>query len=51
MMSKVAVIKGEKPEMTLDIRTFSEEIMSPATTGALTGVPMPRSAGPVVGGQ
>ena len=51
MMSKVAVIKGEKPEMTLDIRTFSKEIMSAATTGALTGVPMPRSAGAVVGGQ
>ncbi len=45
MRSKVGVIKGEKPEMTLDIRTLRKDIMSAVATGALTGVPMPLSAG------
>jgi hypothetical protein len=45
MKSKVGVIKGEKPEMTLDIRTLRNDIMSAVATGALTGVPMPLSAG------
>lgn len=45
MRSKVGVIKGDKPEMTLDIRTLRKDIMSAVATGALTGVPMPLSAG------
>lgn len=45
MRSKVGVIKGEKPEMTLDIRTLRKDIMSAVATGALTGIPMPLSAG------
>lgn len=45
MRSKVGVIKGETPEMTLDIRTLRKDIMSAVATGALTGVPMPLSAG------
>ena len=45
MRSKVGVIKGEIPEMTLDIRTLRKDIMSAVATGALTGVPMPLSAG------
>lgn len=45
MKSKIGVIKGEKPEMTLDIRTLRKDIMSAVATGALTGVPMPLSAG------
>jgi 3-hydroxyisobutyrate dehydrogenase len=45
MNSKIGVIKGEPPEMTLDIRTLRKDIMSAVATGALTGVPMPLSAG------
>jgi 3-hydroxyisobutyrate dehydrogenase len=45
MKSKVGVMKGEKPEMTLDIRTLRKDIMSAVATGALNGVPMPLSAG------
>jgi 3-hydroxyisobutyrate dehydrogenase-like beta-hydroxyacid dehydrogenase len=43
--SKIGVLKGEKSEMTLDIRTLRKDIMSAVATGALTGVPMPASAG------
>lgn len=45
MKSKVGVIKGDKPEMTLDIRTLRKDIMSAVATGALTGVPMPLTSG------
>lgn len=45
MKSKIGIMKGEKPEMTLDIRTLRKDIMSAVATGALTGVPMPLSAG------
>ncbi len=45
MKSKIGVIKGETPEMTLDIRTLRKDIMSAVATGALSGVPMPLSAG------
>jgi 3-hydroxyisobutyrate dehydrogenase len=45
MKSKIGVIKGEKPDMTLDIRTLRKDIMSAVATGALSGVPMPLSAG------
>ncbi len=45
MKSKIGVIKGEPPEMTLDIRTLRKDIMSAVATGALSGVPMPLSAG------
>jgi 3-hydroxyisobutyrate dehydrogenase-like beta-hydroxyacid dehydrogenase len=44
MRSKVGVMKGEKPEMTLDIRTLRKDIMSAVATGALHGVPMPLTA-------
>ena len=44
MKSKVGVMKGEKPEMTLDIRTLRKDIMSAVATGALRGVPMPLTA-------
>jgi 3-hydroxyisobutyrate dehydrogenase len=43
--SKVGILKGEKPDMTLDIRTLRKDIMSAVATGALSGVPMPLSAG------
>ena len=45
MKSKIGVIKGEPPEMTLDIRTLRKDIMSAVATGAVSGVPMPLSAG------
>ncbi len=45
MKSKVGIIKGEKPEMTLDIATLRKDIMSAVATGALSGVPMPLSSG------
>jgi len=45
MKSKIGVMKGEKPEMTLDIRTLRKDIMSAVATGALSGVPMPLSVG------
>jgi 3-hydroxyisobutyrate dehydrogenase len=45
LKSKIGVLKGEKPEMTLDIRTLRKDIMSAVATGALAGVPMPLSAG------
>jgi 3-hydroxyisobutyrate dehydrogenase len=45
LKSKVGVLKGEAPEMTLDIRTLRKDIMSAVATGALSGVPMPLSAG------
>jgi 3-hydroxyisobutyrate dehydrogenase len=48
LKSKIGVMKGEKPEMTLDIRTLRKDIMSAVATGALTGVPMPLSAGTLV---
>jgi 3-hydroxyisobutyrate dehydrogenase-like beta-hydroxyacid dehydrogenase len=44
MKSKIGVMKGEKPEMTLDIRTLRKDIMSAVATGALRGVPMPLTA-------
>jgi 3-hydroxyisobutyrate dehydrogenase len=43
--SKIGVLQGETPEMTLDIRTMRKDIMSAVATGALTGVPMPLAAG------
>jgi 3-hydroxyisobutyrate dehydrogenase len=45
MKSKVGIIKGDKPEMTLDIATLRKDIMSAVATGALSGVPMPLSSG------
>ena len=45
LKSKADVLRGEAAEMTLDIRTLRKDIMSAVATGALTGVPMPLSAG------
>ena len=45
LKSKLDVFKGGKAEMTLDIRTLRKDIMSAVATGALSGVPMPLSAG------
>ena len=45
MKSKIDVLKGGTSEKTLDIRTMRKDIMSAVATGALTGVPMPLSAG------
>jgi 3-hydroxyisobutyrate dehydrogenase-like beta-hydroxyacid dehydrogenase len=48
MKNKIGVMKGEKPEMTLDIRTLRKDIMSAVAAGALSGVPMPLTAGTLV---
>jgi 3-hydroxyisobutyrate dehydrogenase-like beta-hydroxyacid dehydrogenase len=45
MKSKIGIMKGDKPEMTLDIKTLRKDIMSCVATGAVTGVPMPLSSG------
>ncbi len=45
LKAKLEVFKGGKAEMTLDIRTLRKDIMSAVATGALSGVPMPLSAG------
>jgi 3-hydroxyisobutyrate dehydrogenase len=45
LKAKAGVLRGEAAEMTLDIRTLRKDIMSAVATGALTGVPMPLSAG------
>lgn len=45
LASKIGVLKGAKPDVTLDIRTLRKDIMSAVATGALSGVPMPLSAG------
>jgi 3-hydroxyisobutyrate dehydrogenase len=45
MKSKIGVMKGERPEMTLDIKTLRKDIMSAVATGAMSGIPMPLSAG------
>jgi hypothetical protein len=39
------VLKGGQGEMTLDIAILRKDMMSALVTGALTGVPMPLSAG------
>ncbi len=45
LKAKADVLKGADGEMTLDIRTLRKDIMSAVATWALTGVPMPLSAG------
>ena len=45
LKAKTDVLKGGKAEMTLDIRTLRKDMMSAVATGALSGVPMPVSAG------
>jgi 3-hydroxyisobutyrate dehydrogenase len=45
LKAKAGVLKGEKGDMTLDIRTLRKDIMSVVATGALYGVPMPLAAG------
>jgi len=45
LKSKADVLKGGKADITLDIRTLRKDIMSVVATGALSGLPMPLSAG------
>ena len=45
LAAKVPVLKGEPADVTLDLRTLRKDIMSAVATGALSGVPMPLSAG------
>ena len=44
LASKMAVLKGGKGPMTLDIQTLRKDMMSAVATGALAGVPMPLAA-------
>jgi 3-hydroxyisobutyrate dehydrogenase len=45
LLGKLDVLKGAKADVTLDIRTLRKDIMSAVATGAISGVPMPLSAG------
>jgi 3-hydroxyisobutyrate dehydrogenase-like beta-hydroxyacid dehydrogenase len=45
LAAKVPVLMGGAADVTLDIRTLRKDIMSAVATGALSGVPMPLSAG------
>jgi 3-hydroxyisobutyrate dehydrogenase len=45
LTSKIPVLLGGKADVTLDIRTLRKDIMSAVATGALSGVPMPLTAG------
>jgi 3-hydroxyisobutyrate dehydrogenase-like beta-hydroxyacid dehydrogenase len=45
LKAKAGVLRGDKAEMTLDIRTLRKDVMSAVATGALTGVPMPLASG------
>jgi len=45
LAAKVPVLKGEKADVTLDLRTLRKDLMSAVATGAASGVPMPVSAG------
>jgi len=43
--AKIAVLKGEQADVTLDLRTLRKDLMSAVATGAASGVPMPVAAG------
>jgi 3-hydroxyisobutyrate dehydrogenase len=45
LAAKTPVLLGGKADVTLDIRTLRKDLMSAVATGALSGVPMPLSAG------
>jgi 3-hydroxyisobutyrate dehydrogenase-like beta-hydroxyacid dehydrogenase len=45
LASKIPVLLGEKADVTLDLRTIRKDVMSAVATGAISGVPMPLSAG------
>jgi 3-hydroxyisobutyrate dehydrogenase len=45
LQAKIPVLLGAKADVTLDLRTMRKDIMSAVATGALSGVPMPLSAG------
>jgi 3-hydroxyisobutyrate dehydrogenase-like beta-hydroxyacid dehydrogenase len=45
LAAKIPVLLGGNADVTLDIRTMRKDLMSAVATGALSGVPMPLSAG------
>lgn len=45
LKSKIAVLKGEPSDTTLDIRTIRKDVMSAIATGARNGVTMPATSG------
>jgi 3-hydroxyisobutyrate dehydrogenase len=45
LRAKLPALKGEKGDVSLDIRTLRKDIMSAVATGALSGVGMPAASG------
>jgi 3-hydroxyisobutyrate dehydrogenase-like beta-hydroxyacid dehydrogenase len=45
LKAKLPALKGEKADVSLDIRTLRKDIMSAVATGALSGVGLPAAAG------
>jgi 3-hydroxyisobutyrate dehydrogenase len=45
LRSKIPLLLGGEDAVTLDIRTMRKDVMSALATGALSGVPMPLTAG------
>jgi 3-hydroxyisobutyrate dehydrogenase-like beta-hydroxyacid dehydrogenase len=45
LAAKIPVLRGQKAEVTLDLRTLRKDVMSAVATGALLGVPMPVASG------
>jgi 3-hydroxyisobutyrate dehydrogenase len=44
LAAKIPILKGEKADVTLDLRTLRKDLMSAVATGAASGVPMPVSS-------
>ena len=45
LKAKLPALKGEKGDISLDIRTLRKDIMSAVATGALSGVGLPAASG------
>jgi 3-hydroxyisobutyrate dehydrogenase-like beta-hydroxyacid dehydrogenase len=45
LKAKVSMLRGEKGDISLDLRTLRKDVMSAVATAAATGVPLPLSAG------
>src|SRR5262249_55918348 len=41
LKNKLAMLKGEQGEMSLDIKSLRKDVLSAIATGTLSGVPMP----------
>lgn len=45
LKSKLSILKGEDPDITLDIKTLQKDVMYAVTTAARAGIPMPAGSG------